>query len=731
MHILPISAKDAPALRASARLYAAHLEATDDDLPAICRSASTRRSHFRFGTAVVAEDKAEMQRNLERLAVMEEFASARQRRKPRIAFLFTGQGSQYREMGRGLFDTEPVFRETMQQCDEMLRDELPVSLLSVMFSSDEDGPSVDDTRYTQPALFALEVALLRLWQSWGISPDVVIGHSVGEFAAAHAAGVLSLEDATRLVALRARLMAEAPGPGAMASISAPGEIVAVALQPFQDRVSIAAVNTPRSVVVSGEAASIERLINQFVKKGVRAQRLVVSHAFHSPLMDPILDAFARQAATFTVNEPSIPLISNVTGELLGPVRMDADYWRRHLRAPVQFRAGMAALGRLDVDCVIEIGPRPLLTVAGRQCLPDMAPIWLPSLKGGPHEDSRTIRQSLAALYSAGADINWETHYGAAPEARDRLPSYPFQRRRHWSGSVQPWSAEAPATKDERPKVQPAVVATAIDDFVLGIVARMAGKPGNEIDPASRLHDDLGFDSIMFIGLVTDLSARFPDVANRLTIADLFNNTTVGGIIAVLKENAELKAPACDGQLDLAVQHRFETWSRDFQPNRRIDRKLVHKTFDPNVLIGRVEQVAEHAFIGEVTQDPTHEFFYEHPQDHVPGLYLIEAARQYGTVITHLYYHVPIGRPFVLMDLNVKFQWFVETSSPLFIDARVGDCTHANGELTSMKCVAWFVQNGRRVGSVSGVFRVFERGHYNSVRSLPEAGQTVTKEQGHG
>lgn len=425
--LVVLSAKTNEALVELAAAYADHF-ASYPDMPwmDVCYTSQSGRSHFEHRLAVLASSCAEAQAKLRAFAsvgsapgVYRGFSEA----APKVAFLFSGQGSQYRGMARELDAVEPVFREALDRCDAVLEPLLGVPLRDILASED-----LDQTRFTQPAIFALEYALAELWRAWGVTPAILLGHSVGECAAACVAGVFRLEDGLRLIVERSRLMQSLPGGGAMAAVLAEEHVVRAALGPARG-VDIAALNGPRSVVISGPAASVAAVTSDLSRDGVEAVPLNVSHAFHSALMDPILDSFETVVRTLRMSPAKIHVVSNETGRVARPMQLaDAAYWRRHIRQAVQFQAGMATLREQNVDVYLEVGPKPVLVGMGRQCVPaDPAVAWLPSLRPG-QGDAMTMLGSLAELYVRGAEIAWER----VTQGRvTTLPTYRFQRRRYW------------------------------------------------------------------------------------------------------------------------------------------------------------------------------------------------------------------------------------------------------------------------------------------------------------
>jgi acyl transferase domain-containing protein/acyl-CoA synthetase (AMP-forming)/AMP-acid ligase II/acyl carrier protein len=445
VHVLTLSAKTQEALKQQARNYDTHLRShQDESLASVCFTANTGRAHFEYRLAVVAQSSCrELADKLRAYGDNQDtgglvYGQVNRMARKKVAFLFSGQGSQYAGMGRQLYETQPTFRNALKQCDTILTSLLEKSILEVMYPEDRkeeglkaDRALVDETVYTQPALFALEYALVQLWKSWGIEPAVVMGHSVGEYVAACVAGLWSLEDGLRLIAKRAQLMNGLHHNGEMAVVFADEGQVAKAIYPYRDKVSIAAVNGPQNVVISGTCQHVEALVAAFKVKGIKTVKLNVSHAFHSPLIEPIVGEFEKIAKDVSFLPLQIELISNLTGQPATASLGTAEYWCRHAREPVRFADAMATLWHhKGCEIFVEIGPTPVLLGMGRQCLPESAKIWLPSLCKGK-DDWQQMLSSLSELYIQGIPIDWcgfDRDYSCN---RINLPTYPFQRQRYW------------------------------------------------------------------------------------------------------------------------------------------------------------------------------------------------------------------------------------------------------------------------------------------------------------
>ncbi|MFB9909382.1 type I polyketide synthase [Allokutzneria oryzae] len=422
-----LSARSSAGLRGQAEQLLSHVDANPDDaLVDTAYSLVSSRSTSDYRAVVVGQDLAAMRAGLASLAEGSEargVASGLVGQGGRLAVMFTGQGSQRTGMGRELYDAFPVYASAFDAVCAHLEAHLDRPIRDVIF----EGEDLDQTGYTQPALFAVEVALYRLAESFGVQPDYLVGHSIGEIAAAHVAGVLSLADAAKLVAARGRLMQALPAGGAMVSVQAGEADVLPLLEGFEDEVSIAALNGPLSTVIAGAEAAVLKVA---AASGVKTKQLTVSHAFHSPLMEPMLAEFREVAESVTYGSPRLSIVSNLTGELVEEI--DADYWVRHVREAVRFQDGIRWLEDNGVGTFLELGPGGVLASMARDCLEREA-VLAPALRKDRPE-AESLLTALAELHVRGASITWDVLFDGA--RRVDLPTYAFQRQRYWLDASQ-------------------------------------------------------------------------------------------------------------------------------------------------------------------------------------------------------------------------------------------------------------------------------------------------------
>ncbi|MEO8693821.1 MAG: beta-ketoacyl synthase N-terminal-like domain-containing protein [Acidimicrobiales bacterium] len=453
--VLALSAKSPMALRDLAAKYAAAFVARPDQAFAdVAYRANTGRSHFADRLAVVASSAPQAAEQLVAYAAGDAAAVITHEvtvLEPVVAFLFTGHGSHHATAGASLYAERPVFRAAIDRCDELLRGQLDRTLPDILFGA---GDHLEQMVYAQPALFALQYALAELWQSWGVRPSLVAGHSAGEYVAAVVAGVMDLADGLRLITARGRLLQTLNGDGEMAALFVDEPRVALAVAPYSADVGIAAVNGPTTTVISGRAEAVRAVVADLALDDGEWRPLDISVAAHSPLVEPILDAFEGAVRGVSFGRPNVGLVSSMTGELVDDELATADYWRRHLRQPVRFAAVFDTLRNAGCNTFVEIGPHPTLLALGQRISTDTTTTWAPSMRRDSDE-SREIASSLARLYVAGVDVDWRGFDGGGPpHSHVELPTYPWQHESFWSPNAFA-SARRPATA-----VWPAVVAAA-------------------------------------------------------------------------------------------------------------------------------------------------------------------------------------------------------------------------------------------------------------------------------
>ena len=528
--LLNLSAKSREALTAQVTQVRTVLAAENaPDLGDVCFTANRGRHHFAYRFAAMGRDQADI------LAQLKQFVAdqrcAPRSGQPHVVWMFTGQGAQYARMGQVLYHTEPRVRQSLDRCLALFAD-AGIPLADVWFN--DDDTQLNQTLYTQPALFSLQMALTALWQDWGITPDTVIGHSIGEVAAAVVAGICSLDDAIRLVAARARLMQDLPGGGAMAAIAADTHTVSAIWPEEAVDLAIAAENAPTSTVVSGRASALAALVERAQARQLPVAWLKVSHAFHSPLMEPMLETFATVAATVTFHPPRIRWISTLTGEEMTQAP-EATYWCEQIRQTVRFQAAIAA-AVCPAARFVEIGPGTTLINLGKQCVPQRQtpaeePPWVASL-GTRGDEWHSMVQALRQLYLQGSSMQWE-RFEACSGRRVSLPTYPFQHQRYW--------------------LQPRAPAAVHSEAVL---------PVHRARPHPLLGDRLGGDSVRFEAFVT--LDRFPFLQDHRVFQQVVWPTTAAldTLMAAALQSLGCTRPVIAGfvyQLALTMPHDQPVW----------------------------------------------------------------------------------------------------------------------------------------------------------------------------
>ncbi|MER7476056.1 thioester reductase domain-containing protein [Streptomyces sp. NPDC126510] len=501
---LPLAAKSRPALSAQARELMSYVEENPGLSPVdLAYSMATTRAALPHRAVAVGSDTESLLAALR--ALTEDGArTAAPGKGGKLGFLFTGQGAQRVAMGKELCEAFPAFAEAFDAVCAQLDPHLEHPLRAVL----EDESRLTGTGHAQPALFALEVALFRLFESWGIRPDFLAGHSIGELSAAHVAGVLSLPDAAAVVTARGRLMQALPAGGAMVALQATEDEIALLLR-SNGAAAIAAVNAPVSTVVSGDRAAVEEISETVRSWGRRTKQLTVSHAFHSPLMDPMLEEFGRVLRKVSLHAPGIPIVSTVTGRIATEEQLRSpEYWVGQARQPVRFLDATRTLAEQNVDVTLELGPAGVLSAM----VADNAPITPVAAVRNGQAEARDVVAALGGLWSAGIPVDWPAFFAGTGARRVDLPTYPFQRERYW---LKPTATAMPATtvpsaRDSvlrvdwtpitpaAPTTPPALARLRVGgvDFPAG-PELTAGAPFDEVaDALAALRSDAPFDALL-------------------------------------------------------------------------------------------------------------------------------------------------------------------------------------------------------------------------------------------
>jgi thioester reductase-like protein len=524
-HLIPLSARRPEALPEVARRLAHHLEAEPaQGLGHLAYTYQVGKTHFPYRTALVAASRAELLEQCRALAGRSPAgrapATASGERPPRVAFLFSGQGSQYAGMGAELYRASPVFREAIDRCAATLDRLLARPLREILFDRTLQG-LVNETEMTQPALFSLEYALARQWMAWGYQPEVVLGHSLGELVAACIAGAFEVEDGCALVYHRGAMMQRLCERGELVSVAAPIEELSPLLEQSGGGATISVFNAADKLVVGGPCAAVGAFCQALEARGLVFRRLSVSHAFHTPMMEPMLAPFAERVAAVNLAPLRIPLISNLDGACLEARTLGAEYWTRQIRSPVRFSTCLEALARRGVDLVIEIGPHPTLARLAEHALQGNG-IALSSL----HKDERdlvSLYKGLGRIYSVGFDVSWRLLHGDPPPARVHVPTYPFQRK-SYSLDIAADRAVSPALEAARPQAPEQQFdhrsdLAAVQERLMDVWREILVAPNLTSDSA---FSDLGGDSLDAVRLLARIKQT---MQVPMTLEELFKHPT--------------------------------------------------------------------------------------------------------------------------------------------------------------------------------------------------------------
>jgi acyl transferase domain-containing protein len=667
--VLTLSAKTDVALAETARVWATFLAATTAPAEAIACTANVRREHHEHRLAVVGANVQEWAAALESGGIRGKVPALR----PRIAFVFSGQGPQWWAMGRELLANNATFRGALTTIQEAIRAAGGPLVLDELHRSEAES-RVSQTAVAQPVLFALQTGLVAVLKEWGIEPDLVVGHSLGEIAAAHAVGALTLDEAARVVVRRGALMQRATGAGRMASVALTADEAHELVAGHEGRLSVAATNGPRTTVLSGDPDPLEAELAALSERGVAVKRLAVDYAFHSHQMKPFGRELVAELEGLSPRSGRRPIVSTVTAQVEPGTSFDAAYWGRQLFEPVRFARSIEELEARGCELFVEIGPHPVLVgdivdtlvAKGREARA------LPTLRRRAPEQ-RQLLETLAELHCAGVPVDWSKHH-TKPVRVAALPAYAWQHERYWAdGPVRSRATKAP-------EVSPPKSLQTIRTIV-------TPEPG--IAPDAPLAA-VGVDSLTFVDLRRLLGA-LPggrEVARKLRLT-----SPVSDVLVFLDSVEGTNAPSADAALDFAPIERSlrdAVWSAVLPAT-------VNKRSADNVLLQRCTRTDAGA-IAELRMFPEHPFFYERPLDHVPGLYLIESARQLGNWVLH----AEAGRleaGGTLDHVEADFLEFVEHDEPAWLVAEGGAGTMTTRLFQSGKLKATFVVSGRRIDAI--------------------------------
>lgn len=546
-NILTLSGRDSGALSRLANRYRDYLIAADERIEDICHTSNISRSYFSQRLAVIGKDKEDFVKKLTRFSEGKGQAEAiasplKPMKNPEVVFLFSGQGSVYEGAARELYETFPVFKTEMDRCDALFRPLTGHSLVETLYSADGGDGLLSQAVYAQPAIFSLQYALVKLWQSWGVSPAKVAGHSIGEYAAAWAAGILDLQHAVQLVALRGKLMQSVPSNGRMVGLLMAESRAKELIAGLEDSVSIAAVNSKENVTISGESGAVDEVVRRARDAGYFVNPLDISHPFHSVMMEPVVGEFEKEMAAIPFAQPRIPFISTITGREETQECLRPAYWSHHLVNGVRFHDAVNHMLANDSRVFLEIGGTAVLSAIAAETDGGKDAVCVPSLRKGNHA-LRQIYNSVGHLYVNGASIDWRSVNQPFRRRKVMLPGYPFGRERFWidqEETAQPQPARAAVEAVEAPVPYSGDMTADLKELVFEI----AGIEPSALDEEANLFG-MGLDSLMLGKFKRNINQRF---GVDIPLNDFYTTFTSIGLLAEhLRDKAVNRAAAVPEQ----------------------------------------------------------------------------------------------------------------------------------------------------------------------------------------
>ncbi len=443
-HILTFSAKNGQALNEYALKFKDYLLQSEESIENICYTSNVCKTSYGNRFAVVGETKEDFVKKLERFSTNNDILKTNKKTDKRIAFMFTGQGSQYIGMGQELYETQCVFRDAIEECSTLFDKYLEKSIIDLLYTKNNPEDILERTEYTQPVIFSIEYALMKLWESYNVKPSIVVGHSIGQYMAAYAAGIFTLEDAVKLVAIRGKLMQTMHGKGKMIAVFESEDKLKDIIRENEfknEEVSIAAINSPQNISVAGTVEAIYKLQEILSQRGIMYKQLKVSYGFHSASMAPVVERFKEVTSKVTYSMPQIPIVADITGEIVTNDKLShPDYWNNHIVDTVRFYDAVRTIETEGYEILIEVGSHSVLSGIASECMKNERAIILPSLRYRKG-DWEQLLNTIGELYTNGININWDELNKYYSKKKVMLPTYPFQRKKYWKYDVEVGSGE--------------------------------------------------------------------------------------------------------------------------------------------------------------------------------------------------------------------------------------------------------------------------------------------------